>query len=72
MVEEKHKVEVHTPTRPREPEHMDQDFHPRRPTTDHPLNAAPRRNRAPALAVLGLIAAIALLFFFITWVRYST
>lgn len=51
---------------------MDQDFDGRRPTTDHPLNAAPRRNRTPALAVLGLIAAIALLFFFLTWVRYST
>lgn len=51
---------------------MDQESHERRPTVDHPLNAAPRRSTTPALAVLGLIVAIALLFLFITWVRYST
>ena len=51
---------------------MDQDFQARRPTSDHPLLAAPLRNRMPALAVLALVATIALLFFFITWVRYST
>lgn len=44
----------------------------RRPSTDQPLNAEPRRNGTPALAVLGLIVGLAVLFLLITWVRYTT
>ena len=44
----------------------------RRPTTDQPLNAEPRPNLTPMLAVIGLVVAIGLLFLLITWVRYNT
>jgi hypothetical protein len=44
----------------------------RRPTADHPLNAEPRRNLTPTLAVIGLIVAIGLVFLLITVVRYNT
>lgn len=43
-----------------------------RPTTNQPLNAEPRRKTPAVLAVLGLVVAIALVFFAITWLRYST
>jgi hypothetical protein len=52
---------------------MDQDpKDDRLPTTDQPLNAEPRRNLTPTLAVIGLILAIGLVFLLITWVRYNT
>jgi hypothetical protein len=50
----------------------DQGSERRRPTADQPLNAEPRGNRTPALAVLGLIVAIGVVFLLITWVRYTT
>jgi hypothetical protein len=52
---------------------MDRDINDdRHPTTNHPLNGEPRPFLLPALAVVGLIVAIGLLFLFITWVRYNT
>lgn len=43
-----------------------------RPTTNHPLNAPPRRMLTPTLAVIGLIVVIAIVFLVVTWLRYHT
>ena len=43
-----------------------------RPTADHPLHGERRPLATPILAVLGLVAAIAVVFLVITWLRYST
>ena len=44
-----------------------------RPTTNQPLNApGPRPKVTPILAVLGLLAAIALIFIVISLLRYNT
>jgi hypothetical protein len=44
----------------------------RRPTTNQPLNAERRPLLLPALAVVGLIVTIGVVFLLITWLRYNT
>jgi hypothetical protein len=43
-----------------------------RPTTNQPLNAEPRPRGPAILAVIGLLALIALVFFALTWVSYRS
>jgi hypothetical protein len=43
-----------------------------RPTTHQPLNAEPRPRGPAILAVIGLLALIALVFFALTWVSYRS
>lgn len=42
------------------------------PTTNQPLNAAPRPVVAPLFAVLAVLLLIAAVFLAITWLRYHT
>jgi hypothetical protein len=52
---------------------MDRDSNDRRrPTSNQPLNAERRPLLIPALAVVGLIVTIGLVFLLITWARYNT
>jgi hypothetical protein len=52
---------------------MDEDEERRQPTTNQPLNAdRPRPAFGAALAVIGVLALIALVFFVVNWLRYST
>ena len=43
-----------------------------RPTTNHPLNAAPRRGVKPAIIVFGILALAALVMVAIGVLRYTT
>lgn len=45
---------------------------PRIPTTNQPLNAAPRPRWSPIIGVVALVAVIAAVFILITWLRYNT
>jgi len=48
------------------------DERDRLPSTNHPLNAAPRRRAPAVLAVVGLVVAVAVIVAVITWARYVT
>lgn len=50
-------------------EHADD---PGLPTTNQPLNAAPRPRWSPVLGVVALVVVIAVVFIVITWLRYNT
>ncbi|HYG92771.1 MAG TPA: hypothetical protein VD859_04215 [Nocardioides sp.] len=43
-----------------------------RPTTNHPLNAPPRRGVKPAIIVFGILALAALVMVVIGVLRYTT
>lgn len=45
---------------------------PERPTVDQPLNAEPRPQVTPILAVVALLGVVALVFAVLTWTRYNT
>jgi len=44
----------------------------RLPSTNHPLNAQPRRRTPAIIAVVGLLVAVAVLVAVIMWTRYNT
>lgn len=52
--------------------HAQDPEEPSLPTTNQPLNAAPRPRWSPLLAVLALIVVVVLVFAGITWLRYNT
>ena len=57
---------------PEHPDHIDPDDHERLPRSNQPLHGDRRPLLKPALALVGLLVLLAVIFGVITVLRYST